>query len=399
MNKCQKFIEYSASLPFSTVDIYRGLKKEKHVFKSCLSYKIFNWGIPDFIIFYEDVILLRIYKKDKQEYPELIYDTQKRLWEEDTDTSNWYEIPIYKINKDNENLIFCLIKKSYDNVYNKYKKEYHYDFFKKVFNEKLNKEDILDWAIEYKQADKYRYIFEKTKKKSVMLVENINQKVTKGSSKLGGQPDLPKDFLWPTCDNKPLTFLAQIDLSEINPNMSDRLLPNKGFLYFFSAVAHLDYDDYIYFLDKIDEKGTNKVYYFDVEKSDLKRQNNYYFKLNEVAINIDYADSYPLYKEEKILEQFNLTSEEIELFTDVSDLQHMATYSHITLNYTSMHSLLAYEIPIQELGSDDRVLLQTMCSENTGMDWGDSGAFCFYINEDDLKIRNFENITAGTQCG
>lgn len=76
MNKCQKFIEYSASLPFSTINIYRGLKKGKHVFKSCLSYRIFNWGIPDFIMFYEDVILLRIYKKDKQDYPNLIYDTK-----------------------------------------------------------------------------------------------------------------------------------------------------------------------------------------------------------------------------------------------------------------------------------------------------------------------------------
>lgn len=399
MNKCEKFIKYSASLPFSTIDIYRGLKKDKNLFKSHLSYRIFNWGIPDFIMFYEDVILLRIYKKDKQDYPDLIYDTKKRSWGEDLDEYNWYEIPIYKINKNNENFIFYLIKKSYDNVYNNYKKQYHYDFLKKVFNEKLSKEDILDWAIEYKQADKYRYIFEKTKKKSVMLIENINKKVTKGSSKLGGQPDLPKDFLWPTCDNKPLTFLAQIDLSEIDPNMSDNLLPNTGFLYFFSAVAHLDYDDYIYFLDKIDEKGTNQVYYLDVEKSELKRKNNYYFKLNEVAIDIDYADSYPLYKEEKILEQFNLTVEELELLTDVSDLQHMATYSHISLDYTSMHSLLAYEIPIQELGSNDRVLLQTMCSENTGMYWGDSGAFCFYINEDDLKILNFENITAGTQCG
>jgi hypothetical protein len=36
-----------------------------------------------------------------------------------------------------------------------------------------------------------------------------------GSSKLGGQPDLPEDAAWPLWDDMPMSFVAQINTREL----------------------------------------------------------------------------------------------------------------------------------------------------------------------------------------
>lgn len=50
-----------------------------------------------------------------------------------------------------------------------------------------------------------------------------------GQSRFGGTPDLPHDVEWPTREGRPLTFLAQIDLTQVRA--SD--LPAAGWLLFF----------------------------------------------------------------------------------------------------------------------------------------------------------------------
>ncbi len=54
-----------------------------------------------------------------------------------------------------------------------------------------------------------------------------------GASRLGGLPDLPSECVWPSWQGKPLSFIAQINLSEL-PEFSERsLLPQSGYLFFF----------------------------------------------------------------------------------------------------------------------------------------------------------------------
>lgn len=57
-----------------------------------------------------------------------------------------------------------------------------------------------------------------------------------GASKLGGHPDLPAHFAWPYWGEKPLTFIAQFNLSDITqvllPN-DETFLPKHGMLSFF----------------------------------------------------------------------------------------------------------------------------------------------------------------------
>jgi uncharacterized protein YwqG len=105
--------------------------------------------------------------------------------------------------------------------------------------------------------------------------------LTLGASRLGGRPDVPKDFVWPRWEGTPadqpdeyhrgkliprdppslLSFLAQIDLSEV-PALGDPL-PRRGYLYFF-FVARQAGGGY-----KPHSWHAWRVLYFDVPRSSL----------------------------------------------------------------------------------------------------------------------------------
>ena len=53
------------------------------------------------------------------------------------------------------------------------------------------------------------------------------------SSRLGGAPAVPKSFQWPKYNNRPLDFLLQVNLQEVNKHDSTGLLPAAGLLAFF----------------------------------------------------------------------------------------------------------------------------------------------------------------------
>src|SRR5262245_43438750 len=56
-----------------------------------------------------------------------------------------------------------------------------------------------------------------------------------GQSRVGGVPDLPARFAWPSYQGKHLAFVAQIDLREVARAMPDGPLPQEGQLWFFYA--------------------------------------------------------------------------------------------------------------------------------------------------------------------
>ena len=67
------------------------------------------------------------------------------------------------------------------------------------------------------------------------------------SSKIGGRPDVPQDFVWPYFEsenykkvvaNRPLSFMAQINLAEAAEFDKEGLLPKQGLLSFFLRVGN-----------------------------------------------------------------------------------------------------------------------------------------------------------------
>ena len=87
-----------------------------------------------------------------------------------------------------------------------------------------------------------------------------------GVSKLGGRPDLPPGFAWPTgrdCkvnynglheSNRPAGFLGQISLDEIAHTQAAKVLPPTGLLSFFASVDN----------DNPDALGVKCLYFPDV---------------------------------------------------------------------------------------------------------------------------------------
>lgn len=67
----------------------------------------------------------------------------------------------------------------------------------------------------------------------IMTTPQAEMAFALGASKIGGLPHLPPGFEWPRFQERPLLFLAQIDLSELPAGEAADLLPERGILYFF----------------------------------------------------------------------------------------------------------------------------------------------------------------------
>ena len=59
-----------------------------------------------------------------------------------------------------------------------------------------------------------------------------------GVSRKGGLPDLPETIPWPIENDKAMTFLAQINFSELEPGFA-AYLPQQGWLYFFISTPEV----------------------------------------------------------------------------------------------------------------------------------------------------------------
>jgi hypothetical protein len=54
-----------------------------------------------------------------------------------------------------------------------------------------------------------------------------------GASKLGGAPDVPSSFAWPSHEDRPMVFVAQLRLSALAEFDDDALVPRDGLVLFF----------------------------------------------------------------------------------------------------------------------------------------------------------------------
>ena len=158
-------------------------------------------------------------------------------------------------------------------------------------------------------------VFDEITKNAIKLEFQINNKedIPIGTSKFGGNPDVPKDFEWfyytgedfnGVTQKRPLSFLAQINCEEINNYDADGLLPSKGILYFFYELSTMTWG-----FDP-GHKGSAKVYYFDGDVTELIRTNcpdskQDEFKLPEIKLGFCKKYDLPSYEEFSELHDYN----------------------------------------------------------------------------------------------
>jgi uncharacterized protein YwqG len=239
-----------------------------------------------------------------------------------------------------------------------------------------------------------------------------------GQTKIGGKPDLPINISWATEINtieqkKSLSFIAQINLSDIAPFDKENLLPSSGILYFFYSA-----EQEIWGFDPKD-KNKFKVIYWNGDFLDLKRT--------------DYPNDLPQYScfkacAVKIKPEFSLPSYEHQIYQSFSDEELEKFWKEIYID-DNINKVLGYADEIQnsmelecelvtngiycgdalayndpqikqfELNAEKwLLLLQIDSNEENGMMWGDCGRIYFWIKRCDLLNKQFDKSWFCLQC-
>lgn len=251
-----------------------------------------------------------------------------------------------------------------------------------------------------------------------------------GTSKFGGNPDVPKDFKWfyyegNDCSGKilrrPLSFLAQINCEEVKKYDEDGLLPPKGIIYFFYELSSMTWG-----FDPQD-KGSAKVFYFDGDITKLNRAKfpgdmQKDFKLPEIQIDFskrynlpdyeefteiyDYKD-WDEYEETRVLKGYE-QDDAISKLLGYADLIQGGMLLECEKVTSGMYCAGISEIEPEKLNqlkkncSQWQLLFQldtfAINDDDFQLMLGDCGRIYFYIKKDDLKNCNFDNCWLILQC-
>lgn len=239
-----------------------------------------------------------------------------------------------------------------------------------------------------------------------------------GHSKFGGLPDLPVHFSFPLFQERPLSFLAQVNLNEAKPFDKENKLLKTGMLYFFYDVIEQPWG-----MDKEDQ-GCFKVLYYDGNVDGLVRT-------SYPMITEDYFPL-PMYKityEEQVTFSespvgLDLDDDEMENFYEFREEVLQTSMGSETTEGTSipMHYMLGEPFNVQndvfeeiiyysneekvdwdspELGKESKemvLLFQMDSDDDLEVMWGDSGILYFCIDQHDLHNKQFEQTKFTLQC-
>jgi uncharacterized protein YwqG len=229
-------------------------------------------------------------------------------------------------------------------------------------------------------------------------------------SHFGGKPDLPIEVPWPLWNGKPLSFVAQINLTEL-PEIPDRiLLPRKGMLYYFydaerEAIGW-----------RRDEKDSFAVLYADPDTSQaIKRELPEQLTADE--IHVPARVTYEIVESEPGWEHPYIGAI-LESFKETLDYGRVVGVGN---NLHEGHRILGYPMPVQvpvgmdceavrlgyykkdskPIGSyrditgkgagDWELLLQVKSDDELNMYWPpDCGVLYYMIRHDDLVEGRFD---------
>ncbi len=217
-------------------------------------------------------------------------------------------------------------------------------------------------------------------KPAVRLALEPGKKLPPGASRLGGAPDLPDGLEWPTADDEPLVFIAQIKLSELPPSG----LPERGMLYFFN-----DSNGEPSGRDETDGEGFRVLYHEDEDgpfaKAKARGQG-----LTPCRATVKAFSSLPRSDAPEI-GKLGLSDEEARAYVDAYD------------SWTSvrpLHQLLGHPLCLEndvreDMAGDDgkpgdwTILLQLDSDEALGADWGGGGLVYFGAHAKDVARGRF----------
>lgn len=263
---------------------------------------------------------------------------------------------------------------------------------------------------------------EEKKRSSIRLNIDGNVDFPFCVSRFGGAPDVPRDFEWPRYKDfdfegelktRPLSFLAQINCEEATRFDKDGLLPDHGILSFFYELSS---EPWGY---SSDERGCARVFWFEdtseLVSAVLPHDLDDKFIFPAIKIDMSEIPSVPSFQDMgDIIEEvefeviYNAKMDiGINELDNVSKLLGYADTIQDSIGVVCELVSRGYNIeegwpyvPIEDIEEAEEIALDkwkllfqldTIILKDFELIFGDMGRLYFYITEDDLKERRFEN--------
>lgn len=280
-----------------------------------------------------------------------------------------------------------------------------------------------------------------------IFITKIDGKIAKhAASKIGGLPDTPHDFIWPRYKNKPLCFIAQINCEELSEYDIDGILPPSGMLYFFYDVFGQPggYEPY-------DPEGSRVIYTSNLDyliqaelpsgiDSIINARDMYpgknQFCIKQFQLSFNVCPSLPSLESITFLKAISpndssknildiLTQTEIDSYIALlADLDNQFrlnfTYHQILGHSSNMQGDMQMECETQfnhwkntesaaqnlqdrdqdifAHASEWKLLFQIDSDDDLNIMWGDMGLVYFWLRNDSLQERKFEEVCTLHQC-
>lgn len=265
-------------------------------------------------------------------------------------------------------------------------------------------------------------VSEENKKECINIKTHVDENLTIFDSKFGGIPYLPKDFEVP-CDSsnhEQFALLAQINCAELPEN---NLYPKVGILQFWIGrddLMGLEDDYKVVYFENIDNTITREEVLTKYKPLDPNNYDQYTpfdptnaefgltfekgistitvpdYRFEDIVINAIHE----LYPDEEVSKLYSDLGADVHeyLYTSVEGLNHaIGGYPNFT-----QYDPRGYNSEEGEQSPYDIMLLQVESEwkkdDNVEIIWGDCGVGNFFISEENLKNRNFEDVLYNWDC-
>jgi uncharacterized protein YwqG len=244
------------------------------------------------------------------------------------------------------------------------------------------------------------------------------KKLSLGTSKLGGDPDLPMGIPWPVNHGRPLDLLLQLNLAELPRKLVKDALPKRGWLYFFYDLVDTPWG-----FDVSHRHGW-RVLFYDGDQNALEHRSrpdstDPILKPCKLTFFEGIYVNWPSLQDEKSQADLRSLTNEGLFEAQVENSGHRILGR--THGCQRMYEGMQEECQLASNGiylgggggpvfdhvkaaqlepgiTDWRFLLELGSDENAELDWTGYGSLYFWIREEDLLHLDFHNVWAVFQC-
>lgn len=243
---------------------------------------------------------------------------------------------------------------------------------------------------------KYAYQLEPTLTSYIEVTTRVCEELSFYESKLGGQPYWVGDKPYPYLDRAPAQLIAQINFSQLaEKGLTLTNFPTQGILQFFAPSG----DDMVGLRFGKEHSQIKVVYHENIQQNIYS--NNEIEEVNldceglpfdePLKLNFSLGEEYLGFGDQMAQNRFNL-----DLYNQMTD-EEQQQYWNIADNAGSKIGGYAY-FTQDDPRKDKKLILLLQIDTDDNLMWGDSGIANWFITEQDLINKNFDNVFFSWDC-